>query len=157
MCFSKKLTLIILIVFGLFFSQNVFATDEFQSPTIPKPKTLPGPTSESAIENKDYLTSKLIPGFVSGSLGILGGVSFVMLIYGGIQYLITFQDEAHAEKAKKTIQYAIIGLLIGMFSYSLVNIISYLDGLNAEYDTEIKEVTICGKGYKNVNNMCLPE
>ncbi len=101
------------------------------SVTIPKPTTLPGPVSESAEKNRTYLTDTLIPTIVKNLSGILGSASLFFLIFGGVQYLTAYNNTDRANNAKNTIVYAIIGLCIGILSYSIVNIISYLDGLKA--------------------------
>lgn len=145
----KKILKHFVLILILFTTLNTVyaASSDFTPPTIPKPATLPGPAKNDPVSNENYLTNELIPRVVRGALGILGVGSLFFVILGGVQYLITFQDEANAENAKKTIQYAIYGLIIAIFSYSIVNIISYIDGINATQDTNIKTIKSCGTGY----------
>src|SRR3989339_944032 len=141
----KKFILLIfsaLIVINLM--QSITYADNFQAPTIPKPATLPGPVSNSADQNKNYLTNNLIPTIVKGSLGILGGASLIFLIYGGVQYLMSFQNEEHANNAKNTIIYALAGLMLGILSYSIVNIIGYIDYIDATQRP--KNIVVCPVG-----------
>lgn len=53
----------------------------------------------------------------------IGVLSVVMLIFGGFRYIISGGKKESVTNAKNTILYAIIGLLIAIFSYALVNFI----------------------------------
>ncbi len=45
-------------------------------------------------------------------LSLVGGLTILFLIIGGVQYITSAGNTARAEAAKKTITYAIIGLII---------------------------------------------
>ena len=53
----------------------------------------------------------------------VGIISVVMLIYGGLRYIISGGDSKKVTDAKNTIMYAIIGLLIAILSYAIVNFV----------------------------------
>ena len=53
----------------------------------------------------------------------IGVLSVVMLIFGGFRYIVSGGKKESVTNAKNTILYAIIGLLIAIFSYALVNFI----------------------------------
>ena len=57
------------------------------------------------------------------ALYAVGIISVVMLIYGGIRYIISGGDQKKVTDAKNTILYAIIGLIIAILSYAIVNFI----------------------------------
>ena len=46
-----------------------------------------------------------------------------MIVYAGIQYVISAGDSGKVAKAKNIIIYAIVGLLIAVFSYTIVNFV----------------------------------
>ena len=46
-----------------------------------------------------------------------------MIIYGGIQYVISAGDSGKVGKAKNTILYAVIGLVVAVMSYAIVNFV----------------------------------
>jgi hypothetical protein len=46
-----------------------------------------------------------------------------MLIYGGLRYVISGGDSKKVTDAKNTIMYAIIGLIIAILSYAIVNFV----------------------------------
>jgi hypothetical protein len=56
-------------------------------------------------------------------LFIIGAVSVVMLIIGGIRYTISQGDSSAVTSAKNTILYAIIGLVVAILAYAAVNFV----------------------------------
>ncbi len=61
-------------------------------------------------------------------LGIAGALAVVFLIIGGVQYVISAGNPTSAEKAKKTIIYALVGIIIIAASLFLVNVVLKLIG-----------------------------
>jgi hypothetical protein len=60
---------------------------------------------------------------VNIALYVIGAVSVLMLIYGGIRYTISGGDTAAVTAAKNTILYAIIGIVIALLAYAIVNFV----------------------------------
>ena len=56
-------------------------------------------------------------------LYIVDIVAVIMLIIGGIRYVISGGDSKKVTDAKNTVLYAIIGLVICFFSYAIVNFV----------------------------------
>ncbi len=54
-------------------------------------------------------------------LFIIGAISVIMLIIGGIRYTISGGDSGQVTSAKNTILYAIIGLVIAFLAFAIVN------------------------------------
>ncbi len=54
-------------------------------------------------------------------LFFLGLVATIMIIYGGFLYVTSGGDDAGAEKGKKILMYAAIGLIVVLISYAVVN------------------------------------
>ena len=64
-------------------------------------------------------------------LYIVGIVSVIMLIYGGLRYVTSGGDSKKVTDAKNTILYAIIGLIISILAFSIVNfVINAVTGTN---------------------------
>jgi len=97
--------------------------------------------------------------FLIGSVGI---VATTMIMWGGIQWIFAAGAPDKISKAKKTVVEAIIGLVIALTSFSLLNLInpklvelpapeihpiSYVPG-----DSE--ETAICGEDAQLVDNNC---
>ncbi|MDO4868243.1 MAG: hypothetical protein Q4A23_01115 [bacterium] len=60
---------------------------------------------------------------VSVMLFAVGILSIIMLIFGGLRYIISNGDSKKVEAAKNTILYAIIGLIVAIMSYAIVNFV----------------------------------
>ncbi|MFZ1301907.1 MAG: pilin [Candidatus Microsaccharimonas sp.] len=54
-------------------------------------------------------------------LFIIGAISVIMLIYGGIRYTTSGGNSANVTAAKNTIMYAIIGLIVAFLAFAIVN------------------------------------
>ena len=65
-------------------------------------------------------------------LYIVGIVSVVMLIYGGLRYVTSGGDSKKVTDAKNTILYAIIGLIVAVLSYAIVNFVINAIGGNSD-------------------------
>ena len=68
-------------------------------------------------------------------LYIVGVIAVIMLIIGGIRYVVSGGDSKKVTDAKNTVLYAIIGLVIAVFAYAIVNfVITSLPGGDDEED-----------------------
>lgn len=56
-------------------------------------------------------------------LYVVGVISVIMLIYGGLRYVISGGDSKKVTDAKNTILYAIIGLIISILAFAIVNFV----------------------------------
>lgn len=65
-------------------------------------------------------------------LGFLGLIAVIMVIYGGIQYVTAAGNQEQIDKAKKVIMYAIIGIIIVLISFALVNTVIQGAGLGQD-------------------------
>lgn len=54
-------------------------------------------------------------------LFIIGAISVVMLIFGGVRYATSAGDSNAVTGAKNTILYAVVGLVIAFLAYAVVN------------------------------------
>ncbi len=57
------------------------------------------------------------------ALFIIGAVSVLMLIYGGIRYTVSGGDEKAVTAAKNTILYAVVGIIVAVMAYAIVNFV----------------------------------
>ncbi len=56
-------------------------------------------------------------------LFIIGAISVIMLIIGGIRYTISGGDSSAVTSAKNTIMYAIVGIIVAVLAYAIVNFV----------------------------------
>ena len=54
-------------------------------------------------------------------LFIVGILAVVMIIYAGIRYTTAHGDKGQVESAKNTLMYSIVGLVVAIIAYALVN------------------------------------
>jgi hypothetical protein len=59
-------------------------------------------------------------GIIGNVLGVLGGIAMIFVIYGGVLYITSAGDPTKLEKAKKTLMWAIIGIILIALSYGIV-------------------------------------
>lgn len=56
-------------------------------------------------------------------IGILGLVAVIVIIIGGINYMTSSGEAAKVKKAKDTILYGVIGLVICVLAFAIVNFV----------------------------------
>lgn len=63
-------------------------------------------------------------------LFVIGAVSVIMIIIGGLRYVVSGGDSANVTAAKNTILYAIVGIIVALLSYAIVQFVigSFVDG-----------------------------
>ena len=54
---------------------------------------------------------------------IVGVMAVVMIIWGGIRYVLSAGNSAALTSAKNTIMYAVIGLIVAILAYTIVNFV----------------------------------
>ncbi|HYG84361.1 MAG TPA: pilin [Verrucomicrobiae bacterium] len=57
-------------------------------------------------------------------LFLVGAISVIMLIIGGIRYVVSNGDQNAVTSAKNTILYAIIGIIVAFLAYAAVNFVT---------------------------------
>lgn len=56
-------------------------------------------------------------------LFLLGMVAVIMIVIGGIRYVISGGDSAQTKAAKDTILYSVVGLVVAILAYAIVNFV----------------------------------
>lgn len=65
----------------------------------------------------------MIKTIVNVLLFLLGAIAVIMIIIGGIRYATSGGDASATKSAKDTILYAVIGLVVAILAYAIVNFI----------------------------------
>lgn len=60
---------------------------------------------------------------INTALFLIGALSVVMLIYGGIRYTISGGKQESVTAAKNTILYAIVGIVVALLAYAIVGFV----------------------------------
>lgn len=66
---------------------------------------------------------EIIQNIINALLFIVGIASVIMLIIGGIRYVVSAGDQNAVTGAKNTILYAIVGIIISFLAFALVNFV----------------------------------
>ena len=56
-------------------------------------------------------------------IGVIGFAAVAMTIYGGVQYTTSAGDPGKVKKAKDTIMYGIVGLVVAILAFAIVNFV----------------------------------
>lgn len=92
-------------------------------PVLAAAQTLLPPNTTTLPGNSRSTFTGIIGYYILIFLGVTGLLAVVFLIYGGFRYIASAGNEEQAEGAKKTIQNAIIGLVVVILSYVIVSVI----------------------------------
>ena len=66
---------------------------------------------------------------INTMLFIVGVLAVIMIIYSGIRYITAHGDKGQVESAKNTLIYSIVGLVVAIVAYAIVNwVIGLFDG-----------------------------
>ena len=66
---------------------------------------------------------KTLQTIINVALGIIGFIAVAMIIVGGVQYTTSAGDAARVTKAKNTILYGVVGLVIALLAFAIVNFV----------------------------------
>ena len=94
-----------------------------------KPSNIPGPCPKTV--DKDgisrTLTSSILPGIAVFLIGIVGGVSILFLVIAGVRFSTAYGNEEDVQKAKNQAIYAVVGIVVALLSYVIVEIITKIE------------------------------
>ena len=77
---------------------------------------------ESAIcDGKNENVTGFLTNIINFLLLAVGALAVVMIIVGGIKYILSAGDSSKLTSAKNTILYSVLGLIIAVLAYSIVN------------------------------------
>lgn len=76
-------------------------------------------------ENKDCFcqVTILVGRITQFLLGLLGSLAFLMFVYGGLMWIMSGGSPDRVTKGKNAIIYSIIGIILALGSYAIVNLI----------------------------------
>lgn len=83
--------------------------------------------STGANKTRNAVGNRSVDGLVSMVVNVLlyvvGAVAVIMIIVGGIMYVVSSGDAGKAKTAKNTILYAVVGVVVAAFSWAIVNFV----------------------------------
>lgn len=82
-----------------------------------------GVNNDVCSKKGDTDANPLIVSVVNLLLYIVGIVAVIMIIVGGMKYLTSSGDSGKVTSAKNTVVYAVVGLVVAIFSWVVVNFV----------------------------------
>lgn len=73
----------------------------------------------------------LIANIFTVTINLIGLAAFVMLIVGSVYWLMSGGNSSQLDKAKKTMTYAIYGIVIALSAFIVINLIAGFTGVNS--------------------------
>ena len=65
----------------------------------------------------------LVNTIVNVMLYLLGAIAVIMIIVGGIMYTTSGGDAGNVKKAKDTILYSVVGLVVAILAFTIINFV----------------------------------
>ncbi|MNT23703.1 hypothetical protein D3C72_1591340 [compost metagenome] len=72
---------------------------------------------------KGETVGNIITPIINTLLFILGAISVIMIIVAGIRYTTSGGDASSVTAAKNTLMYSIVGLVVAILAYAIVNFV----------------------------------
>ncbi len=106
---------------GLLFQNNAMAVSCPEGSVNPDATTLAG--CNIAAENSANNLFDTVNKIINVVLGVIGIVAVVVIIVGGVSYLTSQGDAGKVAKAKNTILYGVVGMMVALLAFAVVNFI----------------------------------
>ncbi|MBP9667675.1 hypothetical protein KBD87_02625 [Candidatus Saccharibacteria bacterium] len=87
----------------------------------PKDGINQGIDSAGGEDTKSTDLNEKIKQIVNVLMFIMGAISVIMVVVGGIRYAVSGGDQTSITAGKNTVLYAIIGLVVAIMGYAIVN------------------------------------
>jgi glucose uptake protein GlcU len=71
----------------------------------------------------DAQVNSIIKTLVNTLIFILGAIAVIMIVVGGIRYTTSNGDASGIKSAKDTILYAVVGVVVSLLAYTIVNFV----------------------------------
>ncbi|XLQ20037.1 MAG: pilin [Candidatus Moraniibacteriota bacterium] len=99
-----------------FVAVSFVAVDVFAAISAPSGTGLPTAYGRNPIATVIQDVIKLL-------VGIVGGLSVLMIVVGGIMYMSSGGDQGKVDTAKNIIVYSIVGLVVSLLAWIIVNVV----------------------------------
>lgn len=83
-----------------------------------------GQSGDSAVcGSKNDTVSPIVKNAINLLLFVLGFVSIIMIVIGGIRYTTSAGDASAMKSARDTIIYSVVGLVVALMAFAIVNFV----------------------------------
>jgi hypothetical protein len=91
------------------------------------------------------LPSNIVSAVINLLLGSAGIASFIFLLWGGVQWIMSSGDKEGLEKARKKLSGALVGLALVFSAYAFIFIVQALFGIQV-IELPLRPITTSGSG-----------
>ncbi len=111
------------LVSPFFYDANAAVTEPAATDTLPKGDQ--NITVYNPLTGDDTIVSSvnIIGNVVSAILGILGSIALFMFVFGGVTWLTSAGNDTRLKKARDTLVWATLGLIVVFSSYFILNFV----------------------------------
>ena len=78
-------------------------------------------SASGVFQNKDLM--KNLTDIINVVVGVVGFVAVAMIVIGGISFATSQGDTSKVAKARNTILYGVVGLVVALLAYAIVNFV----------------------------------
>ncbi|HEU5121380.1 MAG TPA: pilin [Candidatus Saccharimonadales bacterium] len=100
---------------GIFLPQTAFAVEVFEECANNQDAAVCDGTSDTATNMMGIIINTL--------LYVIGIIAVIMIVVGGIRYSLSGGNASQVKEAKDTILYAVIGLVVAIMAFAIVNFV----------------------------------
>lgn len=76
---------------------------------------------QGVFENRDLMNTLTV--IINVVVGVVGFIAVVMIVLGGISFATSQGDTSKVAKARNTILYGVVGLVVALLAYAIVNFV----------------------------------
>jgi heme/copper-type cytochrome/quinol oxidase subunit 2 len=119
----KKITSSVLIAAALLLGSFAVVMPVSAATVDPTDQINKGITAAGGDTSKTDELPTLIQNIINVLLFIAGAVAVIMIILGAIRYITSNGDQADVKAAKDTILYSVVGLIVAIMAFAIVNFV----------------------------------
>lgn len=119
---KRKLQQLIMAL-SLVLGMAVFASAPAGAINVFNDKVCPDGATSEVCKAKGESVNGPVQNVISTLLVAIGIIAVIMIIIGGIRYTLSNGDASQIKSAKDTVLYAVIGLIVAMLAYAIVNFV----------------------------------
>lgn len=80
-----------------------------------------GVTDSQVCNDRNDNSNDFVGKIVNTLIFVVGGLSVIMIIVGGLLYVLSAGDSGNVTRAKNTVLYAVVALIVALLAYAIVN------------------------------------
>lgn len=83
-----------------------------------------GVNEAGAAEAGGQSLTSIFASIVNVLLEIVGAIAVIMLVVGGLQFVLSSGDSKRVESARNTILYAVVGLIVASLAFAIIDFVT---------------------------------